>query len=200
MVLVAIYSILSADGLPINSVNKFHKNRRTHGLSVAEKIRSIRSADVNNVSKHKQSTLNSNSDALLNELSMMDSKFGDMDDDHEYGNYNDEIAGVASRRPHDQINQEDGDNDQQHLYDDYEYDQIDAESNEDELLRKYYGLPLRRAVFDDFEFSDDIKQMMRAETIKRESPFLKQLTANDDAFDFVMENDDDDEDLNEYID
>lgn len=136
--------------------------------------------------------MNSNNDALLDELSAMDSRFSAMDDDHEYENYNDENAGAGSKRPHDQQNQEQDDNEQQSFYEDYEYDMVDSESNEDELLRKYYGLPLKRAAFDDYEFSADIMQLMRAETLKRETPFLKQLTDNDQAFDSVFENDDGD--------
>lgn len=187
---VAVYSILSVDGLPIKSANKFHNTRQARGVGLVGKVRGTPSTDVNNMSKDKKSTLNSNSEALLHELSAMDSRFGDMDDEQEYQNYNDEIGGIGSKRPHDQINQEHDGNAEQNFYEDYEYDMVDAESNEDELLRKYYGLPLKRAAFEDYEFSDDIMQLMRAETLKREAPFLKQLTNDDSTFGSVLENDD----------
>lgn len=71
---------------------------------------------------------------------------------------------------------------EKNLYDDYANIDTDQLDNEDDMLRKYYGLGLRRAAYDDYD-AMDVLQLMRTGSGK--SRFMRRLIpdfANDQPY------------------
>lgn len=111
-------------------------------------------------------------------------------DDQEYFNYDEETIN-KNAMGFDTANKR---TEEQNLYDDYASMDTDYVENDDDRLRKYYGLESRRAAYDDYE-SMDVRQLMRSES--RNGKFMRKLIPDfandqpwsDSADDKIYEND-----------
>lgn len=85
-------------------------------------------------------------------------------------------------------------------YRDYAFDTTDTDkfNEDDDLLRRYYSHPVRRAANNDYDSFSDIMRLVAGQG-DREDPFVKRLHyGNDNSFLNDEGNDDDDNNIDEF--